>query len=101
MRSEATTYFVVLVGGDFCGRRCQRRSTRSNIRGSNSAAHTPCVRLVSNIGTKFALNYGGGVKLMPAGPVGLRGDVRGYTLTGVQGHKLNAVEVSLGVVFRF
>ena len=56
---------------------------------------------VSNIGTKFALNYGGGVKLMPAGPVGVRGDVRGYTLTGVQGHKLNAVEVSLGVVFHF
>jgi len=56
---------------------------------------------VSDIGAKFAINYGGGVKVMPTGPLGLRVDVRGYTLTGVQGHKLNAVEVSLGVNFHF
>ena len=56
---------------------------------------------VSDIGAKLAINYGGGVKLMPSGPVGVRADVRGYTLTGVQGHKLNAVEVSLGVNFHF
>lgn len=55
---------------------------------------------VSSIGTKFAINYGGGVKVMP-GPFGIRADVRGYTLTGVQGHKLNAVEASLGLNFHF
>src|SRR2546423_6296883 len=44
---------------------------------------------ISDIGTKFALNYGGGVKILPAGPVGIRGDIRGYTLTSVQGHKMN------------
>jgi opacity protein-like surface antigen len=56
---------------------------------------------ISDIGTKLAFNYGGGVKVMAAGPVGVRGDVRGYTLVGVQGHKMNAVEVSLGLVFHF
>src|SRR6185295_18384804 len=56
---------------------------------------------ISAIGTKFAINYGGGVKLMPAGPVGVRADVRGYTLTGVQSQKMNIVEASLGIVFHF
>lgn len=56
---------------------------------------------ISDIGTKFALNYGGGVKVMPTGPVGIRADVRGYTITGVSGHKLNVFEASLGVNFHF
>lgn len=55
---------------------------------------------ISDIGTKFAYNYGGGLKVTP-GPVGIRGDVRGYSLTGVNGETMNVVEVSIGVVFRF
>jgi opacity protein-like surface antigen len=56
---------------------------------------------ISDIGTKFAYNYGGGVKLQPSGPLGLRADLRGYTLTSVNGKSMNAVEVSLGVLFHF
>ena len=73
----------------------------------------------AKIGTKFALNYGGGVKVLPAGPVGIRFDIRGYlipnakfnvlapTLTDPlatvksQGQTLNMLEVGLGVVFSF
>src|SRR5215470_316497 len=36
------------------------------------------------IGTKFALNYGGGVKVLPAGPVGIRFDIRGYLIPDVK-----------------
>lgn len=53
-----------------------------------------------DLGGKFAINYGGGVKVM-AGAVGLRADVRGYTVPSVQDQTLNIVEVSLGVVFGF
>jgi opacity protein-like surface antigen len=57
-------------------------------------------------GTKFALNYGGGVKFFPAGPVGLRVDVRGYSVPstefrvfGTQSRRTDFVEASIGVVF--
>jgi len=71
------------------------------------------------IGTKFALNYGGGVKVLPAGPIGLRFDIRGYLIPSArfnlplptatdplatvksQGQTLNMLEVGLGVVFSF
>jgi hypothetical protein len=73
---------------------------------------------ISQIGTKFALNYGGGVKVFPAGPVGVRADIRGFVIpdstfnipivvpTGLvtvpsQSQTLNLLEVSLGVVFKF
>ncbi len=51
------------------------------------------------VGTKFAVNYGGGLK-MPrmAGPVGLRFDIRGYS-AGVFSNKLNLLEISGGVMF--
>jgi opacity protein-like surface antigen len=67
-------------------------------------------------GTKFAINYGGGVKVLPAGPVGFRVDIRGYTVPGVkfnftnpttlgtvqsQSQTLNMLEVGFGVVFKF
>jgi hypothetical protein len=55
---------------------------------------------VSDIGSKFAINYGGGLKVM-GGSVGLRADVRGYTVPSVADQTLNIVEVSLGVVFGF
>lgn len=77
---------------------------------------------LSSIGTKFALNYGGGVKVFPAGPVGIRFDIRGYAIPSVsfnvpatlnvgnqsvtatiksQSQTLNLLEVGLGVVFKF
>jgi hypothetical protein len=56
---------------------------------------------ITDIGNKFAINYGGGVKITPAGPVGARIDVRGYSLPSVQDQTLNIIEVSVGVVFGF
>jgi hypothetical protein len=37
----------------------------------------------ADIGTKFAINYGGGVKVLSKGPVGVQFDIRGYTLPSV------------------
>jgi len=59
------------------------------------------INTVKDIGTKFAVNYGGGVKAFVAGPVGVRFDARGYTLPSVQNQSLNVFEVSLGLVFSF
>jgi hypothetical protein len=77
---------------------------------------------LSKIGTKFALNYGGGVKVFPSGPVGVRFDIRGYAIPSAsfnlpvlanvgnqsvlttvksQSQTLNLLEVGLGVVFKF
>ncbi len=55
-----------------------------------------------DVGTKFAVNYGGGVKFPRlAGPFGVRFDVRGYTATGLFGSKLNMIEVTGAVVLSF
>jgi hypothetical protein len=56
---------------------------------------------ITDIGAKLAFNYGGGVKVTIAGPVGGRLDVRGYTMPSVQSQTLNVLEVSIGVVFSF
>jgi hypothetical protein len=71
------------------------------------------------IGTKFALNYGGGIKVLPSGPVGVRFDIRGYMIPSVkfnvtaptttdplatvqtQSQTLNMLEVGLGLIFSF
>jgi hypothetical protein len=54
------------------------------------------------IGTKFAINYGGGLKFPKMlGPAGLRIDARGYTATGVFSHSVNLFELSGGVLFSF
>ena len=54
------------------------------------------------VGTKFAFNYGGGVKVPKIlGPMGLRFDVRGYTAMGVFSTSVNILEVSGGVLFGF
>jgi len=53
------------------------------------------------IGTKFALNYGGGIKIDALGPLGLRVDVRGYAIPGVESQTLNVLETSIGLLFRF
>jgi len=57
-------------------------------------------------GTKFAINYGGGVKFVPAGPVGMQVDVRGYAVPSTEfkvfsaeSQTVNFLEVSVGVVF--
>jgi hypothetical protein len=53
------------------------------------------------VGTKFALNYGGGLKFPRiAGPLGLRFDVRGYN-AGLISDKLNILEVSGGIMLSF
>jgi len=50
------------------------------------------------VGTRFAFNYGGGVKFPNlAGPVGARIDLRGYR-AGVFSRKVNMFEVSLGLM---
>jgi hypothetical protein len=54
------------------------------------------------IGTKFAVNYGGGVKFKRLlGPLGLRVDVRGYSASGVISGRLNIFEVSGGLLLGF
>jgi hypothetical protein len=68
------------------------------------------------IGSKLAINYGAGIKVLPAGPVGVRFDIRGYTLPSVkfnlpsptgsgtvqsQSQTLNMLEAGVGVVFNF
>lgn len=56
----------------------------------------------SDIGTKFAFNYGGGIKFRKlAGPLGVRVDVRGYSVPGVFSQTLNFVEGSVGLLFSF
>ena len=52
-------------------------------------------------GGKFAVNYGGGLKIKLAGPVGAQFDARGYRLLSVQDESLNVLEVSAGLVFTF
>jgi len=61
---------------------------------------------IGRFGTKFALNYGGGVKFTPAGPVGMRVDVRGYTVPTAEfkvftteNQSVNFLEVTVGVIF--
>jgi hypothetical protein len=54
------------------------------------------------VGTKFASNYGGGIKFPRlAGPLGLRFDVRGYRATGILSGGLNILEASAGVFLSF
>lgn len=73
----------------------------------------------AKIGTKFALNYGGGLKVLPSGPIGVQFDIRGYTIPNVsfnllaatptdplatvksESQTLNMLEVGLGLVFSF
>jgi hypothetical protein len=54
------------------------------------------------IGTKFAVNYGGGLKIPRMfGPLGLRFDARGYTAMGLFSSKLTMLEVSAGLLISF
>ncbi len=54
------------------------------------------------VGTKFAVNYGGGLKFLKLfGPAGLRFDARGYTATGVFSHSVNMFELTAGIIIGF
>ena len=52
-------------------------------------------------GAKFALNYGGGLKVKLAGPIGVQLDGRGYTVFGIDAQTLHVLEVSVGLAFSF
>ena len=53
----------------------------------------------ADIGTKFTVNYGGGLKFRNlAGPVGFRVDIRGYSVPKVFNQTLNFVEGSVGLL---
>ncbi len=56
----------------------------------------------AQVGTKFAFNYGGGMKFPRLwGPFGLRFDLRGYTATGVFSSSLSMFEVTGGLLISF
>jgi opacity protein-like surface antigen len=57
--------------------------------------------LQSVTGAKFALNYGGGLKIKLAGPLGVQLDGRGYSLFGMDAQTLRVLEASVGLVFSF
>jgi hypothetical protein len=58
------------------------------------------VRTFGDIGTKFTVNYGGGLKFRSlSGPLGLRVDIRGYSVPRVFNQTLNFVEGSIGLLF--
>jgi len=53
-----------------------------------------------NFGTKFTINYGGGIKIHNlAGPIGLRFDLRGYSVPNVFNQTLNFIEGTVGIMF--
>jgi hypothetical protein len=53
------------------------------------------------VGTRFAFNYGGGLKFPRLiGPLGLRFDMRGYR-AGIVSNKMNILEVTGGALISF
>lgn len=52
-------------------------------------------------GAKLAVNYGGGVKVKLAGPLGVQLDGRGYTAFGIDAQTFHVLEVSVGLVLSF
>jgi len=61
---------------------------------------------LADVGAKFALNYGGGVKANIAGPLGARIDARGYAIPSfgregltIQDQTLYLFEVTIGLMF--
>ena len=55
----------------------------------------------ASFGTKFSINYGVGVMASVLGPLGVRVDVRGYSIRGVENQTLSVLESSVGLVFAF
>jgi hypothetical protein len=54
-----------------------------------------------SFGLRFALNYGGGVKISSVGPVGFRIDFRGYRVPAVESRNLHIFEASAGLLLSF
>jgi hypothetical protein len=54
---------------------------------------------LSDIGTKFAVNYGGGATFKLVGPLTGRYDLRGYVIPGVQSQTFRIFETSFGLIF--
>lgn len=52
-------------------------------------------------GAKFSINYGAGVKAWLVPPLGVRMDVRQYSIRGVEGQTLRVWEASAGLSFGF
>ena len=55
----------------------------------------------ASLGTKFSFNYGGGLKVGLIEPVGLRFDVRVYSIRGIEDRTLNVLEPSIGIFVEF
>ena len=55
----------------------------------------------ASFGTKFSFNYGGGLKVGLIEPVGLRFDVRLYSIRGIEDRTLNVLEPSIGIFVEF
>jgi hypothetical protein len=55
----------------------------------------------ASVGSKFAFNYGGGVKVTLAGPLGFRADVRGYAIPSMESQTLHVLESSVGLLIGF
>lgn len=55
-----------------------------------------------NLGTKFSVNYGGGVKLRRLlGPLGANFDVRGYTIPDAYDGALHIIQTSVGLIINW
>jgi hypothetical protein len=52
-------------------------------------------------GAKFAVNYGGGLKIGLAPHVGIQVDARGYSVYNLNGSSMRMLEVSSGLVLSF
>ena len=57
------------------------------------------VAFAFSFGTKFSVNYGGGIKVRRIlGPLGFNVDLRGYTVPNVFNENLNFIQTSFGAV---
>ena len=52
-------------------------------------------------GSNFTYNYGGGLRVSLLGTAGVRIDVRGYSIRGVEDQTLKVLESSIGIFFSF
>ena len=56
---------------------------------------------IASFGSKYSFNYGAGLMVEFAGPLGLRFDARTYSIRGIDDHPLNLLEASTGIVLGF
>ena len=58
-------------------------------------------RRIASFGSKYSFNYGAGLMVEFAGPLGLRFDARTYSIRGIDDHPLKLLEASTGIVLGF